>query len=56
VHDLGLGDARDVWIGGALVFASSVSYALYLSGSATMIARLGAMRFSPRWPCWSRRR
>jgi drug/metabolite transporter (DMT)-like permease len=45
-HDLGQGDARTVWIGGALVFASSVSYALYLSGSGTMIARLGAMRFS----------
>mgnify|MGYP000172632073 CR=1 FL=1 len=35
-----------VLIGGALVFASSVSYALYLSGSASMIGRLGAMRFS----------
>ena len=46
VHDLGLNDARSVWIGGALVFASSISYALYLSGSAPMIARLGAMRFS----------
>jgi drug/metabolite transporter (DMT)-like permease len=46
IHDLGLGDARSVWIGGALVFGSSVSYALYLSGSAPMIARLGAMRFS----------
>ncbi len=46
VHDLGLGDARSVLIGGALVFASSVSYALYLAGSADMIARLGAMRFS----------
>lgn len=46
VHDLGLGEARNVWIGGALVFGSSVSYALYLSGSGTMIARLGAMRFS----------
>jgi len=46
IHDLGLGDARSVWIGGALVFASSVSYALYLSGSASMIGRLGAMRFS----------
>ena len=45
-HDLGLGDARNVWIGGSLVFASSVSYALYLSGSGPMIARLGAMRFS----------
>ena len=46
IHDLGLGDARSVWIGGALVFGSSISYALYLSGSAPMIARLGAMRFS----------
>ena len=45
-HDLRLGDARDIWIGGALVFGSSVSYALYLAGSAPMIARLGAMRFS----------
>ncbi|MEN9481950.1 MAG: hypothetical protein RLZZ298_3345 [Pseudomonadota bacterium] len=46
IHDLGLGEARHVWIGGALVFASSVSYALYLSGSATMIGRIGAMRFA----------
>ena len=46
IHDLGLGDARSVLIGGALVFASSISYALYLAGSAPMIVRLGAMRFS----------
>jgi drug/metabolite transporter (DMT)-like permease len=46
VHDLGLGDTRDVLIGGALVFGSSVSYAIYLSGSATMIGRVGAMRFA----------
>ena len=46
MHDLGQGDSRSVWIGGALVFGSSVSYALYLSGSGSMIARLGAMRFS----------
>jgi drug/metabolite transporter (DMT)-like permease len=46
VHDLDLADARDVWIGGALVFASSVAYALYLAGSAPMIGRLGALRFS----------
>ncbi len=46
IHDLGLGDPRDVLIGGALVFASSVSYAVYLSGSATMIGRVGAMRFA----------
>ena len=46
IHDLGLGEARNVWLGGALVFASSVSYALYLSGSAPMIVRIGAMRFA----------
>ena len=46
VHDLSLGDMHSVLIGGSLVFASSVSYALYLSGSAPMISRLGAMRFS----------
>ena len=46
LHDLNFGDTRSVLIGGALVFASSVSYALYLSGSAPMIARLGAMRFA----------
>lgn len=46
IHDLGLGDTRSVLIGGALVFGSSISYALYISGSAPMISRLGAMRFS----------
>ncbi|MDD2886142.1 MAG: DMT family transporter [Dechloromonas sp.] len=46
VHDLRLGDPQAVLIGGSLVFASSVSYALYLAGSAPMIARLGALRFS----------
>lgn len=46
IHDLGLGDTRSVVIGGALVFGSSISYALYISGSAPMISRLGAMRFS----------
>jgi drug/metabolite transporter (DMT)-like permease len=46
MHDLGLNNARDVWIGGALVFGSSISYAIYLSGSAPMISRLGTMRFT----------
>lgn len=46
MHDLGLGEMRAVLIGGSLVFASSVVYALYLAGSGEMIARLGAMRFT----------
>jgi len=46
-HDLNIGpDGAAVWIGAAFVFASSVSYALYLSGSAGMIGRLGAARFT----------
>ncbi len=46
-HDLHFsGDTAAVWIGGGFVFASSVSYALYLSGSAGMIAKLGAARFT----------
>jgi len=46
-HDLRFsGDSAAVWVGGGFVFASSVSYALYLSGSAGMIARLGAARFT----------
>lgn len=47
VHDLQFsGDTTAVWIGGGFVFASSVSYALYLSGSAGMIGKLGAARFT----------
>lgn len=46
-HDLTLSpDTSVVWIGGGLVFASSVSYAFYLHGSAGMIARLGSARFT----------
>lgn len=47
VHDLQFaGSTRLVLIGGLFVFASSLSYALYLSGSAPMIQRLGAARFT----------
>lgn len=47
LHDLEVADdASAVWVGGGFVFASSVSYALYLSGSAGMIARLGSARFA----------
>jgi drug/metabolite transporter (DMT)-like permease len=38
-------DARDLWLGGALVFASSFLYALYLIGAGPVIARLGSLRF-----------
>ncbi|MDP2821843.1 MAG: hypothetical protein Q8O52_04060 [Sulfuritalea sp.] len=47
IHDLQFaGDTAVVWMGGGFVFASSVSYALYLSGSAGMIVKLGAARFT----------
>lgn len=46
-HDLHLtGDESTVWVGAAFVFASSLSYALYLVGGGQMIARLGAARFT----------
>jgi len=46
-HDLEFSsDMRNVVIGGLFVFGSSLTYALYLSGSAPMIKRLGAMRFT----------
>jgi drug/metabolite transporter (DMT)-like permease len=46
-HDLQFaGDTTIVWIGAGFVFASSVSYALYLFGSASMIVKLGAARFT----------
>lgn len=45
-HDLSFaGDPRALWMGGALVFASSVFYALYLVGAGPVIARLGTLRF-----------
>ena len=44
-HDLDLGgDAHEVWLGGALVFGSAVSYALYLMGNGQAVGRLGAAR------------
>ncbi len=45
-HDLTFGgDDRALWIGGALVFASALTYAVYLVGAGDVIARLGSMRF-----------
>ena len=46
-HDLKVGgDDRALWIGGSLVFASALTYALYLVGAGDVIARLGSARFS----------
>ena len=46
-HDLRLSDdPATTLIGAAFVFGSSVCYAIYLTGSGTMIARIGAARFT----------
>ena len=46
-HDLEFaGETRTVLLGAAFVFASSLSYAFYLAGSAPMIQRLGSARFT----------
>lgn len=46
-HDLGMASvAGAVFTGGAYVFASSVTYAVYLTGSGPMISRLGTRRFT----------
>jgi drug/metabolite transporter (DMT)-like permease len=45
-RDLSLaGDSHALLLGGALVFASSFFYALYLVGAGPVIARLGSLRF-----------
>lgn len=46
-HDLSLaGDSETVWIGAGLVFASSLSYAIYLVGGGQLIVRIGSARFT----------
>jgi drug/metabolite transporter (DMT)-like permease len=46
-HDLHLSAAASaVWIGGGFVFASSLSYAFYLTGSGPMLAKVGVARFT----------
>ncbi len=46
-HDLEFSaEMRNVLVGGMFVFASSLTYSLYLSGSAPMIRRLGSGRFT----------
>jgi drug/metabolite transporter (DMT)-like permease len=44
-HDFRTGGAQ-VWLGGLLVFASAVTYAIYLLRSAPVLARVGSARFT----------
>lgn len=46
-HDLEFAqDQSSIWLGGGLVFGSALCYAIYLTGSARLIARLGTARFA----------
>jgi drug/metabolite transporter (DMT)-like permease len=39
-------DSASIWLGSGLVFASALCYAVYLTGSAGLIQRLGTARFA----------
>jgi drug/metabolite transporter (DMT)-like permease len=46
-HDLEFSaDPATIWLGSGLVFGSAVCYAVYLTGSARLIGRLGTARFA----------
>jgi drug/metabolite transporter (DMT)-like permease len=46
-HDLEFStDPTTIWLGSGLVFGSAVCYAIYLTGSARLIGRLGTARFA----------
>ena len=46
-HDLEFAtDGTTIWLGSGLVFGSAVCYAVYLTGSARLIGRLGTARFA----------
>lgn len=45
VHDFGM-NSEGLLLGGSLVFASALAYAIYLVGAGHTIARIGAMRFT----------
>ena len=40
------GDATAVMIGGGLIFACTITYAIYIVGSGEMVGRIGALRFA----------
>lgn len=46
LHDVGMKQGGSVVLGASLVFASTLSYSIYLVGAGHAIARIGAMRFT----------
>jgi drug/metabolite transporter (DMT)-like permease len=46
-HDIeASGDFHRVLIGGGLIFACTITYAIYIAGSGQVVGRVGAMRFA----------
>lgn len=53
-HDLGSSPAGgETWLGGGLVFASALAYAIYLIGNGQMVTRIGAARFTALAMTWA---
>jgi len=47
VQDLRISESpRQLWIGGGLIFAASLTYACYLVGNTNLIRRIGSARFT----------
>ena len=46
LHDVGMKQGGSVVLGSSLVFASTLSYSIYLVGAGHAIVRIGAMRFT----------
>lgn len=54
IHDIRFaGDASKVWLGGALVLGSALTYAIYLIGNGQLVARVGAARLTAQAMLWS---
>jgi len=46
LHDIGVKQGASVMLGASLVFASTLSYSIYLVGAGHAIARIGVVRFT----------
>lgn len=46
LHDVGIRDGSSIALGASLVFASTLSYSIYLVGAGHTIARIGTIRFT----------
>jgi drug/metabolite transporter (DMT)-like permease len=46
LHGVDSGSGSNIWLGGALVLASAISYAVYLLYSGELVQRLGAIRLA----------